>query len=209
MTSTILFNLKSNGKEELGKLLEYQRQHLRRFVDCRINQRLVSRIDASDIIQEVYVRACRGLKNYLASPAVPPLIWLRKLSKQILSEAHRKQFRTMRTPYKEQNGFDEQFIGHMIDSSDSVRTQAERLEVTSRIHALLSQLNEVDREVLEMRHMEGYTIREIASLLEINQETIKKRYYRALDRFREVLSGDKEFGSESETVATEEARSRS
>ena len=209
MTSSILFNLQSNGEEELGKLLEYQRQHLRRFVDCRINQKLVSRIDASDIIQEVYVRAYRGLKNYLASPVVPPLIWLRRLSKQILSEAHRKQFRTIRTPFQEQNDFDEQFIGHMIDSTDSVRTQVERLEVASRIHQLLSQLSEVDREVLEMRHMDGYSIREIANLLEINQEAIKKRYYRALDRFRDVLSSDPEFKVESETVPSEDERSHS
>ena len=97
----------------------------------------------------------------------------------------------------------------MIDSTDSVRTQVERLEVASRIHQLLSQLSEVDREVLEMRHMDGYSIREIANLLEINQEAIKKRYYRALDRFRDVLSSDPEFKVESETVPSEDERSHS
>ncbi len=126
MTSSILANLQANREGELCKLLEVQRTHLRKFVDCRINPKLVSRLDASDIIQEVYVRAYRGLENYLASPVVvPPLIWLRRLSKQILCEAHRKQFRTIRSPYQEQNDIEDQFIGHMIDSGESVRTEVE------------------------------------------------------------------------------------
>lgn len=197
MTSSILANLQANGEGELCKLLEVQRTHLRRFVDCRINPKLFSRLDASDIIQEVYVRAYRGLENYLASPVVPPLIWLRRLSKQILCEAHRKQFRTVRSPYQEQNDIDDQFIGQMIDSNDSVRTEVERREVAEKIRGLLTQLSELDREVIEMRHMDGYSIREIADLLEVNQEAIKKRYYRALERFREILSNDPNFNSSS------------
>lgn len=196
MNSSILANLQVNGESELCKLLEAQRQHLRRFVDCRINQKLVSRIDASDIIQEVYVRAFRGLENYLASPGVPPLIWLRRLSKQILCEAHRKQFRGIRSPYQENSNFDDRFVGQMIDSNDSVRTELERKEVAAKIRELLAQLSEVDREVLEMRHMDGYSIREIAQLLELGQEAIKKRYYRALERFREILNHQPEFNNQ-------------
>lgn len=203
MTSSILVGLQAHGSSELSKLLESQRQHLRRFIDCRINQKLVSRIDASDIIQEVYVRAYRGLEHYLASPVVPPLIWLRRLSKQILCEAHRKQFRSIRSPFQEQTDVDDRFIGLMIDSTDSVRTEMERHELSDRIRKLLGQLNEVDREVLEMRHMEGYSIREIAVMLELGQEAIKKRYYRALERFREILAKQPEFNAQSSTAESE------
>lgn len=188
ISDTIIVRLRNQGESELGRLLECQRAHLKRFVDCRINQRLNARIDASDVIQEVYVRACNGLQNYLSSPVVPPLIWLRKLSKQILSEIHRKQFRQIRSPHQEQLDFDERFVCHMIDSTESVRTRVGRKEIAAKIRLLLTQLNEVDREVLEMRHMEGYSIREIANMLDLKQEAVKKRYYRALERFREILT---------------------
>lgn len=202
MTSSILLNLQSNRESELDKLLSVQRQHLRRYVDCRINPKLVSRLDASDIMQEVFVRAYRGLGTYLANPAVPPLIWLRQLSKQILCEAHRKHFRTIRSPFQEQSVVDDQFIGHLIDSTDSVRSAAERREMSEKIRALLTQLNEMDREVLEMRHMEEYSIREIAELLEVGQEAIKKRYYRALERFRQKLSCDPNFNGSNDSAST-------
>ncbi len=149
--------------------MDLQRQHLRRFVECRINQKVASRLDASDIIQEVYIRAYRGLDTYLVDPEIPPMVWLRRLSKQILSEAHRKQFRQLRSPYQEQSDINESFIGRIVDSNESVRTEAEKRDTAERIRSLLDQLSEIDREVLEMRHLEGYSIRDIAQLLDLSQ----------------------------------------
>lgn len=193
MSDLLVHDLKSNGQMELSRLMELQRQHLRRFVECRINQKVASRLDASDIIQEVYIRAYRGLDTYLVDPEIPPMVWLRRLSKQILSEAHRKQFRQLRSPYQEQTNINESFIWRIVDSTDSIRTEAEKRDTAERIRSLLTQLSEIDREVLEMRHLEGYTIRDIAELLDLSQDTIKKRYYRALSRFREIVSQSTEF----------------
>lgn len=58
---------------------------------------------------------------------------------------------------------------------------------------MLSQLSEIDRGVLEMRHLEGYTLRDIAELLDLSQDMIKERYYRALSRFRQIVSQSTEF----------------
>jgi RNA polymerase sigma factor (sigma-70 family) len=58
---------------------------------------------------------------------------------------------------------------------------------------VLSQLSEIDRGVLEMRHLEGYTLRDIAELLDLSQDMIKERYYRALSRFRQIVSQSTEF----------------
>ncbi|MCU0710557.1 MAG: sigma-70 family RNA polymerase sigma factor [Pirellula sp.] len=193
MSDLLSTDLKSDGQMELSRLMELQRQHLRRFVECRINQKVASRLDASDIIQEVYIRAYRGLDTYLVDPEIPPLVWLRRLSKQILSEAHRKQFRQLRSPYQEQANINESFIWRIVDSGESIRTEAEKRDTAERIRSLLSQLSEIDREVLEMRHLEGYSIRDIAQLLDLTQDTIKKRYYRALSRFREIVSQCTEF----------------
>ena len=84
--------LLETGAAGLGQLFEEERDHLRRFLQRRINGKLSSRIDASDVIQEVYLRAQAALPNYLSNPVVPPLTWLRHLSFQVLCEVHRKQF---------------------------------------------------------------------------------------------------------------------
>lgn len=187
MSSTSLDCLKQEKQLALARMLELQRAHLKRFVDCRMNRVLSGRVDPSDIIQEVFIRAQQNLDNYLTKPAVPPLIWLRQLSHHVLRDTQRKQFRRLRNPCLEERGPDDFLLANLIDSSESVGTECQRRELAKNIRSMLSELSPLDREVLEMRHLEGYTIAEIAQQLELNAETVKKRYYRALERFRHIL----------------------
>ncbi len=175
------------GITDLGQLFERERPHLRRFLECRINRKIASRLDASDVIQEIFVRAQRALPSYLAQPTVPPLIWLRQLSVQVLCEVHRKQFRSVRSPFREENQGDELLVLSLVQSTISMNSRLQKEELSSKILAKLDELNELDRQVLEMRHVDAYSLAEIAKLLDCNLEAVKKRYYRALKRFRDVI----------------------
>lgn len=190
MDSRIITRLKIGGAEELTNYFMEYRQHLRDVINCRINAKLVSRIDASDIVQETYIRACNALSTYLKRPAVPPLVWLRRLGKQVLSENHRKNFRTIRSPLKEttfgEPDLMEQFL---IDSMASSRSIVEKTETAFLVRKLINDLNECDREIIEMRHVEGHRISEIAKLLDLSLEATKKRYQRAIKRFRDLVEG--------------------
>ncbi len=175
------------GVSGLGQLFERERAHLRRFLERRINRKLTSRLDASDVIQEVFFRAQQALPSYLSNPVIPPLIWLRHLSVQVLCEVHRKQFRGIRSPFREENQFDKFLVTSLSQSSISINSKVEKSELQSKIREKLVELNQIDREVLEMRHVDGYSLAEIAKMLEIQLETIKKRYYRALKRFKDLV----------------------
>lgn len=178
--------LQRGGQDGLAQLMELERYHLRAFLERRIHRRLASRLDASDVIQEVYVRARQALPNYLASPNIPPLIWLRHLCVQVLSEVHRKHFRSVRNPFREAQPFENVLITSLVNSSISTEIKFERLDVANKIQSALKEMNSIDQEVLEMRHVDGYSLAEISKMLELNYETVKKRYYRALNRFKEL-----------------------
>lgn len=171
----------------LGELIENERDHLRRFLSRRVNPVLSSRIDASDVIQDVYVRAQQALPAYQANPGIPPLVWLRHLSAQVLSEVHRKQFRGIRSPFSELNAGDESIVMQLASSSISIASKCEKADLEAKIRSKLLELDRIDREVLEMRHIDGYSFREIASMLDIQFEAVKKRYYRALNRFKDII----------------------
>lgn len=179
--------LLETGEAGLGQLFEDERDHLRKFLQCRINGKLASRIDASDVIQEVYLRAQTALPSYLANPVIPPLAWLRHLSSQVLCELHRKHLRGIRNPYREGNQSDQFLVLSLTSSTLSIPSKVERADLQVLIRKKLSELNAIDREVLEMRHVDSYSLAEIATMLGMHVETIKKRYYRALKRFKGLI----------------------
>ena len=60
-------------------------------------------------------------------------------------------------------------------------------ELRSRVQAILRQLGPADREILLLRHVEELNSVECAEVLVISEEAAKKRYLRALQRFRRLL----------------------
>jgi RNA polymerase sigma-70 factor (ECF subfamily) len=63
-----------------------------------------------------------------------------------------------------------------------------RAEVKIRLQEALNQMEPLDREVLALRHFEQLTNAEAAELLGIKEAAAGKRYLRALERLREILS---------------------
>lgn len=87
-TAVLLERAGRGDQEAIGSLLERHRDRLRRMVRLRLDRRLQGRLDASDVIQEAYIDACRRLPEYLRDPAIPFFLWLRFLTGQRLLALH-------------------------------------------------------------------------------------------------------------------------
>lgn len=195
--SQVLKRLNQGGEDALAALFMERREHLKAMIYARLDRRLHARVDSSDIVQEVYLRAVKGLGKFLESPQVHPIVWLRLIGKHIVTETHRRHFRAKRSPEFEVNGgepTENQWVSILADSIQSVHSVVARAELVQKVYELFAEIPQQDREVLEMRHAEGLSMSQIGDLLEINVEAAKKRYYRALARFRttaaDILEGD-------------------
>ena len=71
------------------QLLQEHRDRLRRMVAVRLDRRLASRIDASDVVQEALAEAERELDRYLRHPEMPFYPWLRRFAWDRLLKLHR------------------------------------------------------------------------------------------------------------------------
>src|SRR3954447_6158219 len=74
----------------LGALLHRHRDRLRRLVASRLDHRLQSRIDPSDVLQEAFMEASARLTEYVAAPSMPIFLWLRLITGQRLQILHRR-----------------------------------------------------------------------------------------------------------------------
>jgi RNA polymerase sigma-70 factor (ECF subfamily) len=61
-------------------------------------------------------------------------------------------------------------------------------ELQEQIRLLIDELGQNDREILTLRHAEGLSNAEVADLLEINPNSVRQRYGRALRRLHERLA---------------------
>lgn len=197
--SELLERLRIGGVEELSRQFIELRPALRAMLASRLRKEVLNRLDASDVVQETYLRASKNLSSYLADPKSHPFAWLKTLSNQILAELERNQFRQKRSPDVEQlNVHSNKVVEYLTDSLDSVSKNMQREELIESVRSSIDRIPDADRQIIEMRHAESSSFGKIAKRLDISLEAAKKRYYRAIDRLRTVFE-DHSSGSSSQS----------
>ena len=74
---TLVDQVMHGDHRALGILFHHHRQRLWRIVNFRLDQRLLGRVDADDILQESYLAAEKRLEHFLHDSPESFFIWLR------------------------------------------------------------------------------------------------------------------------------------
>jgi RNA polymerase sigma-70 factor (ECF subfamily) len=189
----------------LGALLDLHRPRLRMMVELRMDRRLQSRLDASDVLQEAFLEASSRLDEFVRNPSVPFYIWLRSITGQRLAAAYRYHCGTQgRNAYREISLCNGTFpeadsaalAEHLVGRLTSPSTFAMRAELKLKFEDALNELDAMDREIIVLRHFEELTNAEAAHLLDLKPSAACNRYVRALERLRTVLDDIPAFAGE-------------
>ena len=76
---------------------------------------------------------------------------------------------------------------HLLAQLTSPSHAAIRAEMTDLLEDALHGMNDIDREILALRHFEELTNSEVAEVLGIEQKAASIRYVRAIARLKDVL----------------------
>ena len=190
-TGTLLEQVARGDRQALGRLLQRYRPRLRAFVEARLDVRLRSRLDPSDVVQEVQLEVARRMDNFLDRGPMPFHLWVRKIAYERLLKVRRDHRRRARRAVDREVALPEQssvlLARPLLAGGPSPSQQLAAREFADRVAQAVTQLAEADREILLMRHAEELPYEEIAYLLEIEPAAARKRYGRALLRLRQVL----------------------
>jgi RNA polymerase sigma-70 factor (ECF subfamily) len=196
-TNRLLDRARDGDSVALNELLSRHRPRLRRMVDLRLDRRLQSRIDPSDVIQEAYVEVVRRLDEYLSKPSYPLFLWLRLIVGERLLKLHRHHLGTqMRDAGMEVSIYrgalpetsSAALAALLLGKHTSPTQAAVRAERMIRLQEALNTLDPMDREVLSLRHFEELSLAETALSLGIEESAAAKRYIRALKRLKATLA---------------------
>jgi RNA polymerase sigma-70 factor (ECF subfamily) len=182
--------LRAGDDEAFAPLFEAHRERLRRMVHFRMDPRLLGRIDPEDVVQEVYIAAQQRLYAFREDEH-PMHIWLRMVGQQTLIDLHRRHLgASKRSAAKERAFANSQCLsGFVAGTMTSPSQAAMRDEWKRQLSAALESMDEIDREVLTLRHFEDLSNKEVAELLGIGENAASNRYVRALTRLKGLLGG--------------------
>lgn len=178
------------------------RMRLKRMIQLRLSRRLQGRVDDSDVIQESLLEASRKLQEYAEAPRLPFYLWLRHLTGLKLAEVHRRNLGTqMRDVDHEVSlhrgclpGADSvSLAAHLLGTLTSASQAAIKAENRLLLQQALNGMDEVDREVIALKHFEQLTISEIGQVLEIPRASAGRRYLKALQKLKVILIDLPEF----------------
>jgi RNA polymerase sigma-70 factor (ECF subfamily) len=180
----------------LAALWERHRARLRQMVRLRLDRRLQGRVDPSDVLQEAYLDLAARLPDYARERSMPAYLWMRLVAGQRLMQIHRQHLGVaMRDagrevslyrgalPQASSASLAAQLLGRFTTPSQA----AVRAERQLQLQAVLNGMDELDREILALRHFERLNNGEAAQVLGLSKTAANNRYIRALGRLRDLL----------------------
>ena len=127
-----------------------------------------SREEALDISQEAFIKVYKNLKQFdIKRPFLP---WFIKILKNIAIDKIRKgKIKLIPLEVVENKGINQ--------------------EIKLELERALANLNQEEREIIFLRHFDGYSYKEIAEILDIPIGTVMSRLFYARKKLKKMLEG--------------------
>ncbi|MHC5537187.1 sigma-70 family RNA polymerase sigma factor [Singulisphaera rosea] len=195
-TQVLLRGVEQEAPNAAGRLWERHRGPLKQMIRLRLDPMLERRVDASDVVQEVLLKADQRLGDYLRNPAIPFPLWLRQIARDHMIDEHRRhRGAARRSMDREQSlaiaAFADRssavLMAELRDPNPTPAADALRRELERRFQEALGRLGDDDREIILLRHFEQLSNGEIARLLGLSEPAAGMRHLRALRKLRAIL----------------------
>jgi RNA polymerase sigma-70 factor, ECF subfamily len=194
-TRYLLDRVEGDDPSAEERLWERHREPLRRMIGLRLDRAVGRRVDASDVVQEVMLKASVRLADYLKNPSMPFHLWLRQIAHDHVIDAHRKhrvagarsvdREASMAPKFADQSSID--LVARLRDPSPTPAAAALRRELEGRFREAIDVLDELDREIILLRHFEQLSNGEAARALGLSEPAAGMRHLRALRKLRAIL----------------------
>jgi RNA polymerase sigma-70 factor (ECF subfamily) len=152
-----------------ARFVDLYERHFHR-VYAYVIRRTGNRPEAEDITSEVFERALVNLPRF-EWRGVPLVAWLFRIAANALADRRQQIERDSADPRPD-----------VPDASESAT-----IERRAMLFQLVDRLPDLQRQVIEMRFVDGKSIREIAAALERSEGAVKQLQLRALENLRKSM----------------------
>lgn len=132
---------------------------------------------AADIVDEAMFDVWRSAKRFEGKSK--PSTWIYSITRNKLISWLRKT--------SESTLDDDSVIQALVDPSNSMEYELELDDMKQQLTRLMDQLTNEHREVLRLTYFEDKSVKEVAALLDISENTVKTRMFYARKRLAHML----------------------
>ena len=140
--------------------------------------------DARDVVQEAFLRAFRGLRNFRGDAKFSS--WLYRITLNLCRDWIRRE---RRTPVSQApDGIDIIELAGETEPSESIEDLVSRKDMARAVERAMARLPEEQRTAIVLKEYHGLTFQEIAELVGCPLSTVKTRLYQGLIVLRRELA---------------------
>jgi RNA polymerase sigma-70 factor (ECF subfamily) len=176
--------------------LEGYRDYLRLLARTQLGPRLQAKLDASDVAQQAILQAHQARGQFRGTTEAEKLAWLRAILANVLAAASRRFEAQARDVGRECS------LEHDLEQSSSrlecllasdqtsPSQRAVRCEELLRLAAALARLPDDQRQVVELHHLKGLPVAEVAEQMGRTRAAVVGLLFRGLKKLRRLLRED-------------------
>jgi RNA polymerase sigma-70 factor (ECF subfamily) len=197
----LLERARAGDAEAVGKLLDRYRPYLRVIAQRQLDSDVRARVDASDVVQQTCLEAYRDLAQFRGSQEVELMAWLRQILRHNVSQTLQQHVFTQRRSVDRERSLDAGQTDEAANLGDflpaeqsSPSCRAMRDENAVWLAQALETLPEDQREAVRLRHLEGWSLAELAARFERSEVAVAGLLKRGLRALRKRLPPEGEPG---------------
>jgi len=189
----LLAQARAGDTAALGQLFELYRNYLRLIARPMIDGALKLKLDASDLVQETFLKAHRQFADFAGRDEPELMAWLRRILVRTLAEQaryHRSCARNVRRQVsleallEQAGGAAQEALADSLPSPSSLAVRRERAVLLADA---LEKLPADYREVFVLRNIEHIPFNEIATRLGRSPGAARVLWTRAMQRLSQLL----------------------
>jgi RNA polymerase sigma-70 factor (ECF subfamily) len=178
---------------DAGQILEPFRKYLEVLAGLHLDRRLRGKLDPSDVVQQTMLRAISALGELRQREPEVLAAWLRRILARTLADAVKHYERDKRDVALERSleaDLDRSasgFAAWLAADQTSPSGRAERNEELLKLVEALALLAEPMREVVVLKHCQGWTLQKIAERIDRSVPAVASLLRRGLEELRKRL----------------------
>ena len=173
---------RAGDHEASGTLVENYHKYLLFLANEDMDQKLKTKVGASDAVQESMMHAQMNLNQFVGDSETEFKAWLRTI---LVNDIHknRRKFRTKKRDVKQEVNIQEQSAVSrgLLDEQLTPSSEAIRNEKDRALTVAISKLTEEQQQVIHMRNFEELSFEEIGNRMNRSADAARKMWARTIE----------------------------